>query len=147
MTVCTVALVLVFRRIPIVSPPRTLTPADAVDDLWTLVCVPVVNMRARLPYNFVVWVQHFNSDRLFAGWPWLSPRTHPWRFTCAVGLLAGVSLVIVQLQEGPPPSLATGLLVVGIYISGEFVATLLGFTLFGGYLGLRPTFTRTFGHT
>lgn len=147
MVVCTVALVLVFRRIPLVPPPRILTPADAIDDLWALVCVPVIKMSARLPRYLVAWARRFNSDRLFAYWPWLNPRTHPWRFTCAVGLLAGVSLVIVQLQEGLPPSLATGLLVVGIYISGEFVATLLGFTLFGGYLGVRPTFARTFGHT
>ena len=44
------------------------------------------------------------------------------------------------VQEGLPPSLKAGLLVAGIFISAELGATLLGFALFGGYLGLRPPF-------
>jgi len=46
------------------------------------------------------------------------------------------------LQEGLPPSLQVGLLVTGIYISGEFAATLMGFALLCGFLGLRPSFPR-----
>jgi len=88
----------------------------------------------------VDWVKCMNSDRLFARLQWLDPREHPWRFTGAVGLLVGVVLVLAQLQEGLPPSLAIGLLVAGIFISVEFTATLLGFAIFGGYLGLRPAF-------
>jgi hypothetical protein len=33
-----------------------------------------------------------------------------------------------------------GLLVAAIFLSAEFSATVLGFALFGGYLGLRPSF-------
>jgi len=32
--------------------------------------------------------------------------------------------------------------VTGIFISVEFVATLVGFAIFGGYLGLRPAFKK-----
>jgi hypothetical protein len=46
------------------------------------------------------------------------------------------------LQEGLPPSLKIGLLVAGIFISAELAATLLGFAILGGYLGLRPIFQK-----
>lgn len=45
-------------------------------------------------------------------------------------------------QEGLPPSLGIGLLVAGIFISVELAATLVGFAIFGGYLGLRPAFKK-----
>jgi len=46
---------------------------------------------------------------------------------------------VAQLQEGFPPSLMIGLVVAGIFISAEFAATLVGFAILGGYLGLRPS--------
>jgi hypothetical protein len=55
-----------------------------------------------------------------------------------VGFLVEVLPVLTQLQEGLPPSLGNGLLVMGIFIGVEFVATLVVFAVFGGYLGLRP---------
>ncbi len=139
--VCALALWVVFRHIPTASPPSNLTPADAIDDLWSLVRVPIVRASPVLPPAIVVWVKRFNSDLIFAHIPWVNPRLHPWRFTTAIGLLVGILLVIAQLQEGLPPSLAIGLLVMGIFISVELVATLLGFAVFGGYLGLRPDLT------
>jgi hypothetical protein len=42
------------------------------------------------------------------------------------------------LQEGLPPSLAIGLLVTGIFFFGELFATVIGFAVFGSFLGLRP---------
>ena len=69
---------------------------------------------------------------------WLDPRAHPWLFACALGLLVGVALALAQWQEGAPPSLGVGLLVTSIYVGGELGATLLGFALLGGWLGLRP---------
>jgi hypothetical protein len=137
---CGVALWLVFRGVPTALPPSNLTPADAIDDLWSLVRTPVVQAGAVLPPAMVNWVKIFNSDRLFARMQWLDPRKHTWRFTGTVGLLVGVLLVLAQLQEGLPPSLGIGLLVMGIFIGVEFVATLVGFAVFGGYLGLRPAF-------
>jgi hypothetical protein len=135
---CTLALAIVLVRIPSVTPSRDLTPADGIDDLWTLVRVPVTRAGAFLPPAFVAWVNRLNSDRLFARVPRLNPRLHPWRFACGLGLLVGLGLVLAQLQEGLPPSLTIGLIATGIFIGGEFVATLLGFAVLGGYLGLRP---------
>ena len=136
---CGMALWVVFKGMP-TSPPQTnLTPADAIDDLWSLVRVPIVKGGAIFPPPMVEWVKRFTSDRLFARLQWLDPRKHPWRFTGAVGLLVGVLLIMAQLQEGLPPSLGIGLLVMAIFISVEFIATLVGFAIFGGYLGLRPT--------
>ena len=136
---CSIAWAVVFGRVKTVSPPRNLTPADGIDDLWTLVRVPVTKTSEHLPHNLVAWVERFNSDRLFSRIPVLDPRLHPWRFACCLGLLVGISLVLAQLREGLPPSLLIGLVVAGIFITGEFLATLAGFALFGGFLGLRPT--------
>jgi hypothetical protein len=139
---CTIALAIVFKRIETAAPPPDLTPADGIDDLWTLVRVPVARSSAILPRGIVEWAKRFDTDRLFARVPWLNPRTHPWHFACSLGLLVGVGLALAQLQEGLPPNLMIGLLVTGIFISAEFAATLLGYALFGGYLGLRPSFIK-----
>jgi hypothetical protein len=135
---CVVVLIKVYRQVPHSPPPPDLTPADGIDDLWMLVRVPVSWFSASLPAKWVEWVERFECDRLFARVKWISPRLHPWRFTASLGLLAGVGLVLAQLQEGFPPSLAIGLLVAGIFISVELSATLVGFATLGGYLGLRP---------
>ncbi len=140
--ICGLALWAVFRGISTSSPPPNLTPADAIDDLWSLVRVPVVRGSKILPPAMVTWVKQFNSDRLFAHLQWLDPRRHPWRFTGTGGLLVGVLLVLAQLQEGLPPSLGIGLLLMGVFLSVEFIATLMGFAIFGGYLGLRPSFKK-----
>jgi len=141
--ICALALTVVFARTQTVTPPRDLTPADGIDDLWTLVRFPVTKASAFLPAALVEWVNRFNSDCLFTRVQWLNARTHPWRFACALGLLVGMGLTLAQLQEGLPPSLKIGLLVAGIFISAEFVATLVGFAILGGYLGLRPSFNRS----
>ena len=140
--VCVLAFVAAFWYLPTETPPNDLTPADAIDDLWTLGRVPVSMLNTVLPRAAVEWVRRVNSNRLFARVPWCSPRLHPWRFACLLGILVGVSLVVVQLQEGSPPNVQTGLLVAGIFISAEFSATLAGFAFFGGYLGLRPSLRR-----
>ncbi len=137
--VCILALVVVLSNTPTAAAPRDLTPADGIDDVWSLVCLPVLRARRFLPAGFVRSVARFSSDWLFARIPWLNPRAHPWRFAAALGVLVGAGLVLVQLQEGLPPSLEAGLLVIGIFFLGELAATLLGFAIFGGYLGLRPT--------
>jgi hypothetical protein len=137
---CGLALWVVFRGIQAERPPSDLTPADAIDDLWSLVRVPIIKSEALFPPPMVAWIKAFNSDRLFRRIQWLDPRRHPWRFTSAVGLLVGLVLVLAQLQEGLPPSIWIGFIVTGIFISVEYTATLVGFAIFGGYLGLRPAF-------
>jgi len=137
---CGFALWVIFRGLWTEPPASNLTPADAIDDLWSLVRVPIVKDETIFPPVMVDWVKHINSDRLFTRLQWIDPRKHPWRFTSALGLLVGVLLVLSQIQEGLPPSLAIGLLLAGIFISIEFIAALVGFAIFGGYLGLRPAF-------
>ena len=136
---CIVALAAVFRGIRTAAPPRDLTPADGLDDLWVLVRIPVTKARSMLPGAFVAWVQSFSTDRLFSRLPWTSPRNHPWRFACALSLLMGIGLSVAHLQEGLPPSLAIGLFVAAVFIGIEFAAAIAGFVLLGGYLGLRPS--------
>ena len=136
---CVMALITVFRRIRMPEPPLDLTPADGLDDLWALVRIPVTTARTMLPARLVGWVQNFTTDQLFSRFPWTSPRSHPWRFACALGALAGLGLSVAHLQEGLPPSLRIGLLITAIFTGVEFAATIAGFTLLGGYLGLRPS--------
>jgi hypothetical protein len=138
-SICTGVLAIAAGRVQSPPVPRDLTLADAIDDLWALVRVPVTRLRAVLPRPLVEWVDGFTSDRLFARAQWLNPRRHPWRFACVLGLVVGVGLVLAQLQEGLPPNLQTGLLVAGIFVSVELAATLLGLAVLGGYLGLRPS--------
>jgi hypothetical protein len=95
-----------------------------------------------LPTRFVAWIYRFESDTLFRHAAWVDPRQHPWRFASMLGLLVGVLLVLVQLQEGLPLSLSVGLLTMIIFISVEVVATLVGFAILGDYLGLRPAFMK-----
>jgi hypothetical protein len=137
--VCVIAFITVAWRIQTGPAPRHLTPADGLDDLWTLIRVPVTKARVVLPHSFVEWVERFESDRLFTRVQSLNPRTHAWRFACVVGLLVGIALFGAQLQEGLPPSLRIGLVVAAIFLFAEFTATVLGFALLGRYLGLRPS--------
>jgi hypothetical protein len=136
---CAIFLAVVFAHLPETALPGKLTTADAIDDLWTLVQVPITRADRVLPSSLVDWVKGFNSDRLFARVRWMDPCLHSWRFTAILGLCAGAMLILAQLQEGLPPNLFTGLLLAGIFISVELAATLLGFAIFGSYLGLRPT--------
>jgi hypothetical protein len=142
-SICGLALWLVFRGMPTRASPLNLTPADAIDDLWSLVRLPLVRAASILPPPMVEWVKRFNSDRLFTHFKQLDPRRHPWRFTAAVGLGVGLALWLVGFQEGLPPSLGIGILLLGINMTVELIATLLGFVIFGGYLGLRPTFKKS----
>jgi hypothetical protein len=121
-------------------PPQDLTPADAIDDLLTLVRVPAEKAGNFLPRGFSDWIGRMNSDRIFSKGSGIDPRKHPWRFACLTGLLAGILLMIAQWREGLPPSLAIGLLVTGIFVGGEFSGVLIGFAVAGGFLGLRPVF-------
>jgi hypothetical protein len=139
---CGAALWFAFHHLTAPKPPQNLTPADAIDDLWSLVRIPVVKAGKFLPTRFVAWIDRFESDTLFKHSAWVDPRQHPWRFASMLGLMVGVLLVLVQLQEGLPPSLSVGLLTTIIFISVEFVATLVGFAVLGDYLGLRPAFMK-----
>jgi hypothetical protein len=129
-------------RLPKVPPPRDLSPADAIDDLWALVRVPVAYAGALLPQELVMRVQRFHSDALFSRVPWLDPRLHPWRFTAAAGLVVGAAVYVAQLREGLPSEWGIALEMGTLFIGGELVATILGFAMLGGYLGLRPASRR-----
>jgi hypothetical protein len=139
---CSAALAVLIARVPTVAPPSDLTPADGIDDLWTLVRAPMVRARTVIPGAWVAAAERFNADALFARFPWTHARRHPWRFACVLGLFVGVGLAALQLEEGAP-SLKIAILVALIFISAEFIATLAGFAIFGGYLGLRPAIHRS----
>ena len=142
--ICTFALIPVGRGVQTAASSRDLTPADAIDDLWAYVRVPVSRWGAVVPRAVVEWVNGFDSDRIFARVPDLHPRTHPWRFVTASGMIVAAVLLLGQLQEGLPSSLEIGLLVTGIFIAAELGAALLGFAILGGYLGLRPSFRQDY---
>jgi hypothetical protein len=137
--ICAIVRLRFRRRVKTAPPPRDVTPADAMADLWTLVRVSVQTIRRLLPRGLVDWIERFQSDQVFAKASWIAPRLHPWRFAAAIGLLAGLGLVLAQLREGLPPSLAVGLLVTGIFFIGELFAALIGFAVFGGFLGIQPS--------
>ncbi len=133
-------LAFVTARTPTVPVPSTLTPADAIDDLWSLVRalagLALGSSRRQRP------VDRFSSDRLFARLPWIDPRRHPWRFTTLVGVLAGVLAWLGHLREGRPPSPSAGLQVAAVFLGVETATALAALAIVGGYLGLRPSFVR-----
>lgn len=132
----------VFKRIDAPPAPNDLTPAEALEDLWTAF-VFVLEGAHVMPARVMEAARGFRVRRVLAGLPWIDPQIHPWRFAAVTGLALGVGLTIAQLREGPPPSLAAGLLVAGLFILIEWAAVMLGFAVLGGYLGLRPTIRRS----
>ena len=133
---CAIVLHTVFPRTDAAAPANS-GLAAGIDDLLTLVRVPLKMARGVVPRSWAEWVGAFDNEKLFSRLPWLNPRVHPWRFAGALGSLAGVCLLAAEAREGPPPDVATGLLVAAIFLSVELLATLLGFVVFGRYLGLR----------
>ena len=116
---------------------------EALDDLWALARVILSWFTHNLPGlgRPLRWIDS-TGTRLFEwmmNWPFIGPRSHPWRFCAAVALAAGVALAVAHgLEEGPPSNLALAVTVSSIFIGVEFVAVLAGYLALGGFLGLRP---------
>jgi len=137
---CVFALTHVQRSVETAAPPRNLTPAEGLDDLWTLVRVPAMSRQGALPGRMAAWVDRWKSESLFSRAEWLDPRRHQWRFALALGSSVGLGLAAAQLAEGGgPPNIRVGFLVAAVFVVGEALATLLGFAALGPYLGLRAT--------
>ncbi|MFN8177828.1 MAG: hypothetical protein U0167_07870 [bacterium] len=133
-----VAVVRTGSRVDAPEPPSDLTLADGLDDVWTLVRIPV-SRAAALPRGVREGLARLSSDRVFAKLPWIDPRRHPWRFAWLSGLAAGVAVAAAQLVlEGPAPRPRVAVLLALIFTAGELAATLAGFALLGARLGLRP---------
>lgn len=68
---------------------------------------------------------------------WLNPRRHRWNLVILAGVAMGLLLVLVEaVAEGMSPNLGRALLVVGVYVSLESAGVVLGYLLFGKYLGI-----------
>lgn len=120
---------------------------EALGDLWALVRKILAWFGHSLPWSSrpLHWVDNL-GNRLFEwmmNWPWIGPRSYPWRFCAAVALAWGVALAAVHgLEEGAPGNLELAALVWLIFIVVESAAVLGGFLLVGGFLGLRPPLRR-----
>jgi hypothetical protein len=71
---------------------------------------------------------------------WLDLRRHPWRFALSVATAAGLALATGHaLAKGVSARYLLGALHAAILIAAiETLAALLGFALFGRFLGIRP---------
>jgi len=121
-----------------VSPPRNLTPADAIDDGISVFQELAVAAHSILPPSLIESIRGLSSRTIFSRIPWVAPDRHPWRFACTVGLVSGCALLAAQLAEGLPSRWNTVGLLAGIFVGGELAGALAGFAALGGYLGLRP---------
>lgn len=78
----------------------------------------------------------------------LNPREHPWRYACAIGLLAGAAVplleVVVLTVSGrlTGPQLSDLAATAPTLITIEAGLVVAGYAILGGYLGLRPTRTQ-----
>ena len=116
---------------------------EALGDLWALVRKILAWYGHSFPWSSrpLHWIDNL-GNQLFEwmmNWPWIGPRSHPWRFCASVALALGVTLATAHgLEEGPSFNLTTTVLAWSIFIVVELAAVLIGFLLLGGFLGLRP---------
>lgn len=110
---------------------------EALNDVYLMVLIPVLRIFPQRK-NIDQWLK--NKAVRFA---WLSPSTHPWRFVIGLGIALGLLIPIAEfIKEGLPDHFQLALLVIAIFLLGELGAILLGFLVFGGFLGLRPPLLR-----
>ncbi len=124
--------VLHMYRLPEISAASS-SLGEALRDVYLMVLSPVSRI-----FPHIKLVDQWLKNKA-AGFAWISPSIHPWRFVLGVGIVLGLLIPVAEfLKEGPPDHLQLALLVMAIFLLGELGATLLGFLMFGGFLGLRP---------
>jgi hypothetical protein len=68
---------------------------------------------------------------------WFNPSRHRWNLVLLLAVAMGLMLGLVEsLAEGVPSNLNRVMLVAGIYVSLETAGVVLGYLLFGKYLGI-----------
>jgi hypothetical protein len=118
-----------------VFPPAAGQGGDLVDDLLAFYHWP--GIRARFAGSFWGWMEKLAAlPWVRAPIAWLNPRRHPWRAVTLVALGLGLALVTAEaIGEGVPnPSVIW--LVLTLFITLEGSGVLLGYVLFGQYLGI-----------
>ena len=117
--------------------------AETLDDLWLLVCVILhwferIISILRWPLSWIEKIGAIVLDKV-DDLPLVGARRHPWRFCVLVSLGAGMALSMMHvLHEGIPENIITAIMIAGFLIVAEFTVVVLGFVIFGGFLGIRP---------
>src|SRR5713101_7517309 len=140
------ALIRAARSIRALPPVRSSSGSgwlgEAMEDVFLVGWVPLAWLGRQAPPlgQLSRWAEGLwqgpLARRLRRAFAWASPWTHPWRFALLAGLAAGVGLAAAHTREGLPPNLGTLVLVSLVFIGFEFVATVAGFLVLGGFLGL-----------
>lgn len=121
---------------------------EALEDVFRSGWLPLLRLGERVASvgRLARWAEAVWFGPLVVSWrrdlAWASPWTHPWRFALLAGLVAGLGLAAAHTTEGLPPHLWQLALVSAVFVGFEFVATVGGFLVFGGFLGLRPPLFR-----
>ncbi len=117
---------------------------EALEDVFLMGWVPVTWLANRVMVlgRLARWAEDLWRGtlalRLRSALAWASPWSHPWRFALLAGLGAGIGIAAAHTAEGLPPTLWQLALVSMVFIGAEFAATVAGFLVLGGFLGLRP---------
>jgi hypothetical protein len=86
----------------------------------------------------IKWIGKLTSFPLVSGLlRWLNPRRHRWNLVLLTAMALGLAIVAAEvLAEGMPTNLGRALLVVSVYVSIGGAGVMLGYLLFGEYLGI-----------
>jgi hypothetical protein len=84
------------------------------------------------------WVENISALPLVRNLVgWFDLRRHRWNLVILIAVAMGLLLVLVEaMAEGMAPNLSSALLVVTVYVSLEGAGVVLGYLLFGKYLGI-----------
>ena len=115
-----------------IFPPTEINFEDVFDDLAAI--YKKIKSRAQ----FISPLESLaKADWLGNLFHWLNPRKHKWNLVILIGLLMGVSLMLVEaFQEGVSSSSSVVLLVFGVFVGIEGAGIVLGYILFSRFLGI-----------
>ena len=116
-------------------PPGGKPTEDLLDDLYAL--YQWMQIHARFAGGLFSWIERLaNISWVRAIVNWFNPRKHRWNIVILVALGMGTALVMAEAIGEGAPNRSLIVLVLTVFIGIEGAGVLLGYVLFGQFLGI-----------